>query len=64
MHIKSCNKNSTFISIEMERNDLYFMINCLQLGMQNIPMNNEDKTRLISFLNELKNSLEDDNIET
>lgn len=64
MHIKNCNKNSKFISIEMERNDLYFMINCLQLGMQNIPMNNEDKTRLISFLNELKNSLEDDNIET
>lgn len=58
MHIKNCNKNSKFISIEMERNELYFIHDCLQLGLQNLPISKEDRTKLISFLVELKNELE------
>ena len=43
-----------FITIDTDRKDAIFLLNCINLGLNSIQLNKEDVTRYISFLQHLK----------
>lgn len=47
-----------FLTIEMDNHDSVYLFNCLALGLQNIPVADEDRTRYKSFVNQLKEIIE------
>ena len=62
MHIKDIKENSRFVSVEMERKELMFFHDCILNGLSSPLIQKEDRTRLISFLNELKSIINGDKI--
>lgn len=62
MHIKDLKENSRFISVEMERQELAFFYDCISKRISSPLLKKEDKTRLISFVTELKNIINGDKV--
>ena len=47
------NETQNFITIDTTKEDAVFLFHSLNLGIQNIPLNNDTRTRMISFIREL-----------
>lgn len=51
------NEGKEFITIESTREDALFILNSLILGIQNINVNQEDRTRFKNFIDDLNSRL-------
>ena len=47
------NETQNYITVETDKNDAIFLLNALNLGVQNIQLDNETRLRMVNFIRDL-----------
>ena len=55
------NETQNYITIETDKSDAIFLLNSLNIGIQNIQLDSETRLRMINFIRDLSERLGFDN---